>query len=32
MVTNRYPFEQVEQAFRDFASRENNVLKVLIDV
>jgi len=32
MVTNRYPFEQVEEAFRAFAHRENNVLKVLIDV
>ncbi len=32
MVTNRYPFEEVEEAFRAFAHRENNVLKVLIDV
>jgi L-iditol 2-dehydrogenase len=32
MVTNRYPFERVEDAFRDFAGRKDNVLKIIIDV
>jgi 2-desacetyl-2-hydroxyethyl bacteriochlorophyllide A dehydrogenase len=32
MVTNRYPFDEVEEAFRAFAERKNNTLKILIDV
>ncbi len=32
MVTHRYKFDDVDAAFRQFASREDNVIKVLIDV
>lgn len=32
MVTDRFPFEDVEGAFRTFAERKNNSLKVIIDV